>query len=137
MKISTKGRYALVIMLDIASGYKKDQFISLKEIADKEDMSLKYLEKLMLTLKKQDYFISTSGSKGGYKLKYEPKHYKIADILRAAEGSLSVTNCISNGGCLNKHHSKTLSLWKDLNDLINNYLNSKTLEDYMEVDNNE
>lgn len=131
MKISTRGRYALIIMLDLAKEYDKDTFVSLKEIAFKENMSLKYLEKLMLSLNKADYFISSRGEKGGYKLKYEPSHYKIGDILRLAEGSLDVTDCVSNGGCPNKHHCATFPLWKELNDLISDYLDSKTLADYI------
>ena len=70
MKISTKGRYALVIMLDLAKAYETGEYITLKEIAEKENLSLKYLEKLMLTLNKADYFLSSRGEKGGYKLKY-------------------------------------------------------------------
>ena len=131
MKISTKGRYALVIMLDLAKEFEKDTFVSLKEIAEKENMSLKYLEKLMLILNKADYFISSRGVDGGYKLKYEPSHYKIGDILRLAEGNLDVTDCVSNGGCPAHHHCKTYSLWKELNDLINDYLDGKTLADYI------
>lgn len=130
MKISTKGRYALVIMLDLAKEYKNDKYISLKDIAQKENMSLKYLEKIMIPLNKKDYFLSSRGSDGGYKLKYEPKYYKIGDILRCAEGSIDVTDCVSTG-CPNKHHCSTYPLWKELNDVISNYLDSKTLQDYM------
>lgn len=132
MKISTKGRYALVIMLDLAKEYESGNYITLKEIAEKENMSLKYLERIMLILNKADYFVSLRGAEGGYKLKYEPKHYKIGDILRLAEGNIDVTDCVSNGeGCPNKHHCMTFPLWKELNDLISGYLDSKTLDDYI------
>ena len=132
MKISTKGRYALVIMLDLAKEYDSGNFITLKEIAEKENMSLKYLEKLMLILNKSDYFISSRGEKGGYKLKYKPEDYKIGDILRLAEGNLNVTDCVSSKhSCPNNHKCKTFPLWMELNDLINNYLDSKTLKDYL------
>ena len=131
MKISTKGRYALVIMIDLAKEYNSGNYISLKEIAEKENMSLKYLEKLMLILNKADYFISSRGEKGGYKLKYSPDKYNIGDILRLAEGNLDVVDCVSSNGCPNKHHCKTFSLWKELNDLINDYLDGKTLADYI------
>ena len=132
MKISTKGRYALVIMLDLAKEYENNSFISLKDIAEKENLSLKYLEKLMLALNKKDYFISSRGEKGGYKLKYDPSKYIIGDILRTAEGDLSVTDCVSDKHkCPNNHSCKTFPLWKELNDVINNYLDSKTLKDYM------
>ena len=132
MKISTKGRYALVIMLDLAKEYDSGEYITLKEIAEKENLSLKYLEKLMLTLNKADYFLSSRGEKGGYKLKYEPTHYVIGDILRLAEGNLDVTDCVSKEhSCPNNHSCKTYPLWKELNDVISNYLDSKTLADYI------
>lgn len=132
MKISTKGRYALVIMLDLAKEYDKGDFLSLKEIAEKENMSLKYLEKLMLILNKADFFISSRGEKGGYKLKYQPKDYKIGDILRVAEGNIDVTDCVSKEHiCPNSHHCQTFPLWMELNNVINDYLDSKTLADYI------
>ena len=132
MKISTKGRYALVIMLDLAKEYEKEKFITLKEIAEKENMSLKYLEKLMLILNKNDYFISSRGEKGGYKLKYNPSKYIIGDILRTAEGDLNVTDCVSDKhNCPNNHKCMTFPLWMELNNLINDYLDSKTLADYI------
>ena len=134
MKISTKGRYALVIMLDLANQYKDDNYVSLKDIAQKRNLSLKYLEKLMLILNKKDYFVSSRGVDGGYKLKYDPSHYIIGDILRCAEGDISVTDCVTHE-CLNHRHCKTYKLWKELNDLINTYLDSKTLKDLMEVEN--
>ena len=132
MKISTKGRYALVIMLDLAKEYDKDKFLSLKEIADTENMSLKYLEKLMLILNKANYFETSRGKDGGYKLKYHPKDYKIGDILRVAEGNMNVTDCVSKGHtCPNSHKCQTFPLWVELNNVINDYLDSKTLADYI------
>ena len=132
MRISTKGRYALIIMLDLAKEYKNDNYVTLKEIALKENMSLKYLEKLMLTLNQADYFISQRGEKGGYKLKYPPHQYKISDILRLAEGSIDITDCVSKEhSCPNEHHCATFPLWQELNTLINDYLDGKTLEDYI------
>jgi Rrf2 family protein len=131
MKISTKGRYGLLIMLDLASEYESGRFVSLKEIADKENISLKYLEKLMLNLKKGDFFISSTGTSGGYKLKNSPDKYTLGDILRVAEGDLNVTSCLTDG-CPMEHKCKSFRIWKDLNDVISNHLDSKTLKDYME-----
>lgn len=132
MRISTKGRYALTIMLDLAKNYKSDKFITLKEISEKEDISLKYLEKIMLTLKKEDYFISSVGVSGGYKLKYEPNKYIIGDILKTAEGDIDVTDCVKEEHICPKHHKcNTYKLWDELNTTIKNFLNSKTLEDYI------
>ena len=132
MKISTKGRYALVIMLNLANKYDTNEYVSLSDIANKEKLSLKYLEKLMLILNKKDYFISSRGVDGGYKLKYDPSHYKIGDILRCAEGDIAVTDCVTHV-CLNHHNCKTYPLWMELNNVINDFLDSKTLKDYMEV----
>ena len=132
MKISTKGRYALTIMLDLAKNYKSDRYITLKEISESENISLKYLEKIMLSLKTKDYFISSVGASGGYKLKYEPSKYIIADILEAAEGNIDVTDCVKEKHICPKHHKcNTYKLWDELNTTIKNFLNSKTLEDYI------
>ena len=130
MKISTKGRYALVIMLNLANEYENNKFISLKDISNKSNISLKYLEKLMLNLNKYDYFISSRGKDGGYKLKYDPNHYKIGDILKCAEENTSVTDCVTNN-CPNKRKCLTFPIWDDLNNLIQNYLDNKTLKDYI------
>ena len=132
MKISTKGRYALIIMLDLAKNYNSDKFITLKEISEKEHISLKYLEKIMLTLKNKDYFISSVGVSGGYKLKYEPSKYIIGDILETAEGNIDVTDCVKEEHiCPMSHKCSTFRLWDELNTTIRNFLNSKTLEDYV------
>ena len=133
MKISTKGRYALVVMLDLAEAYNKGEFLSLKDISMKENISLKYLEKIMLDLKKSDFFISSRGVDGGYKLMYEPSHYTIGDILRASEGDMSPVSCISeHESCIRKGTCKTYKVWNDLNIVIEDFLDNKTLADYIE-----
>lgn len=131
MKISTKGRYAITIMLDIAEGFYEDKFISLNDISERERISLKYLEKIMTSLKKQDFFITSRGSNGGYKLKYSPEHYRIGDIVRAAEEETNVVSCIDDNDCPKRGMCRTYPLWKGLSDEINEYLNSKTLKDYL------
>ncbi len=131
MRISTKGRYAFTVMLYLAKNYKNDTFLSLNEIAKKENISIKYLEKVMLNFKNTDYLISARGLDGGYKLKYEPKQYKISDILKIAEGDISVVSCINEGICDKKNNCLTIPLWTELNTIINNFLDSKTLEDYI------
>lgn len=131
MKVSTKGRYALIIMINIGREYDSDRFISLKEIADREHISLKYLEKIMINLKKADFFNVALGKDGGYKLKMSPDKYTIGDIIRAAEEELVVADCIGEGVCPKKNSCGTYSLWKGLSDEINNYLDSKVLSDYI------
>ena len=118
-------------MLDLAQCYNEDRFVSLCEIAEKEELSLKYLEKIMTSLKKQDYFETCRGSDGGYKLKLAPNKYRIGDIIKAAEENIDIVSCISSDSCPNKGTCRTFPLWKGLSDEINDYLNSKTLEDYL------
>lgn len=133
MRITTKGRYAIVIMLNLANHYDEDKFLSLKDIAEEEKISLKYLEKIMMSLKKKDYLISSRGQEGGYKLAHEPSFYKIGDILKATEKELAPASCIDNeNSCEKQALCKTYPIWKDINDEIMKCLNSRTLADYIE-----
>lgn len=132
MKISTKGRYALVIMLDLAKSYKEDKFVSLNTISENENISLKYLEKIVTSLKKADFFITTTGSNGGYKLKRSPEEYTIGEIIRASEENLDVVACIaSEDTCPKKGECQTYPIWKELNEDINKVLDEKRLSDYL------
>ena len=130
MKISTKGRYALTIMINIARNYDMDEYISLTDISKKENISLKYLEKIMINLKKADFFIVAKGKDGGYKLKRKPEDYSIGEIIRAAEEELSVVSCVSDS-CPKANKCNTYPLWKGLSDEINNYLDNKKLSEYI------
>lgn len=127
MKISTRGRYALRIMTDLAMN-KNDKFISLKDISKRQQISMKYLEQIISVLNKAGYLDSLRGINGGYRLNKEPKEYVIGDILRIAEGDLTPVHCI-NDGCERKKICKTYNFWKGLDDVITNYVDSKTLED--------
>ena len=131
MKISTKGRYSVMIMIYLAKEYKEDKYVSLNDIAKMEDISIKYLEKLMLNLKKYDFFITSRGGNGGYKLSKSPEEYKIGDIVRAAEEVTEVAPCINSGECPKISKCSSFSLWRELNDVINEFLDSKTLADYI------
>lgn len=130
MRISTKGRYALTIMIDIAREYNNDIYISLTDISKKENISLKYLEKIMINLKKAGFFIVAKGKDGGYKLSRKPDEYSIGEIIRAAEEELNVVSCVSDS-CPKVNKCNTFPLWKGLSDEINNYLDSKKLSDYL------
>ena len=99
MKISTKGRYALRIMVDLALN-EEDRFISLKEIAEKEGISQKYLEQIIALLNKAGFLDTYRGNNGGYKLAKAPGKYIVGDILRATEGDLTPIFCISEEGRL-------------------------------------
>ena len=129
MKISTKGRYAIRIMTDLAM-HNDGQFISLKDIAKRQDTSIKYLEQIIAMLNKAGFLDSARGNNGGYKLAKKVNEYTVGDILRATEGDLTPIYCLTEDGkCSKKDNCKTYSFWKGLDDAVNDYINSKTLED--------
>ncbi len=129
MKISTRGRYALRVMIDIAIN-SSGEYVSVKDIADRQEISKKYLEQIMTMLSKANLVETTRGNVGGYKLSKNPKEYKIGDILRATEGSLVPLDCLAKENtCKRKENCKTHSFWAGLDNVINEYIDSKTLED--------
>lgn len=129
MKISTKGRYALRVMIDLALN-NNGKYISLKDIAERQEISNKYLEQIISLLNKAGYLETARGNTGGYKLAKEPKEYIVGDILRATEGDLAPIYCLTeNDECDRQKGCKTYSFWKGLDDVINKYIDSKTLED--------
>lgn len=131
MKISTKGRYALRVMIDLALN-SDGNFIALKEIAKRQDITVKYLEQIVALLNKAGFLETARGNAGGYKLAKEPKDYIVGDILRATEGDLAPIICLTeDGACQRKQICKTYSFWKGLDDVINDYIDSKTLEDLL------
>lgn len=131
MKISTKGRYALRVMIDLALN-SNGNFIALKEIAKRQDITVKYLEQIVALLNKAGFLETARGNAGGYKLAKEPKDYIVGDILRATEGDLAPIICLTeDGACQRKQICKTYSFWKGLDDVINDYIDSKTLEDLL------
>ena len=131
MKISTKGRYALRVMIDLALN-SDGNFIALKEIAKRQDITIKYLEQIVALLNKAGFLETARGNAGGYKLAKEPKDYIVGDILRATEGDLAPIICLTeDGACQRKQICKTYSFWKGLDDVINDYIDSKTLEDLL------
>ena len=127
MKISTKGRYALNIMIDLAIN-SKDDYVSLKDIAERQGISLKYLEKIVAILNKTGYVRSTRRNNGGYKLSKKPDEYIVGDILRAAEGNLNPIECVQ-AGCEKQENCITFPFWKGLDDAIEKYVDSKKLSD--------
>lgn len=129
MMVSTKGRYALRIMVDLAEN-GKDSPVSLKDIAQRESIGIKYLEIIVSSLNKNGLLESVRGKNGGYMLKKPANEYSISSILNAAEGSLAPVACVeTEDSCENAHCCKTYRLWKELDDVIENYLSSKTLAD--------
>ncbi len=133
MKISTKGRYALRVMIDLAE-QQKTEYIPLKEIAARQGISLKYLESIMTILSKNKLIEALHGKGGGYRLNREPSDYKVGEILRLIEGTLAPVACLECGAepCENATSCRTLPMWEKLNDMINDYLDGVSIADLMD-----
>ena len=132
MLISSKGRYALRVMLDLAEN-SKDGFIPLKDITERQNISKKYLESIMGVLSKAGFVEAMHGKGGGYKLSKKAKEYKVGDILRLTEGTLAPVMCLAEDAkpCEKKGICKTLPLWTGLNKVISEYLDNISLEDIL------
>lgn len=133
MKISTKGRYALRLMLDLAV-YNNGEPTSLKDIAKRQDISEKYLEQIIATLNKAGMVRSIRGAQGGYVLRRDPKDYTVGDILRTTEGDLSPVACINGDGieCDREDNCVTIRVWKKLDDAIRGVVDHITLADLVD-----
>jgi len=130
MLISTKGRYALRVMIDLAE-HPEDNFIPLKEIAKRQQISEKYLESIIAILSKAGLVQGVRGKGGGYKLARSPREYTAADIIALCDGPLAPVHCLKSedNTCLLKDNCKTLPMWARLDHTIHAYLQSVTLED--------
>lgn len=141
MLISTRGKYAIRVMADIAEHGFVDQDTCmpqpLKEIADRQDISLKYLESIMSLLAKNKLVASASGPGGGYKLLKRPDEYTLGEILRVTEGELEPVSCMSQKSepCERSSLCNSFPIWRELSTVINDFLDSKTLYDVMKEDN--
>lgn len=130
MKISTKGRYALIIMVYLARNYKKDDFITLKEISESENISLKYLERIIAMLTKAKLVSTQRGSTGGYKLIKKPEDYTILEIIEASEGPINTVECTEgHSTCPKKNTCTSKKIWCELNSTIDSFFENKTLKD--------
>lgn len=132
MLISTKGRYALRVMIDLAE-HQSEEFISLKEVAQRQEISEKYLESIIRLLVKDRILESLRGKGGGYRLKKDPDQYTVGSILRLTEESLAPVSCLDGNAdtCPRMAQCRTLSLWQGLDRVINEYLDSITIADLM------
>ena len=132
MNVTSKGRYALRVMLDLAQ-HREDGFVSLKTVADRQGISMKYLEMIVGCLKKAELLESSRGKEGGYRLNREDADYSVGEILRSIEDNLAPVSCIKDGsvtcdqaaGCL------TVPMWKELDEITNEYLDSVNLADLL------
>ena len=136
MKISTKGRYALRLMMDLAENNSGSP-ISLKDVAKRQDISDKYLEQIISILNKAGYVRSVRGAQGGYMLKMEPQNYTVGMILRQTEGSLAPVACIEDDEivCDRQQQCVTSIVYKKINDAISGVVDNITLQDLVDWQN--
>ncbi len=136
MRISTKGRYAIKLMLDLAIYYDGES-IKIKDIAKRQQISEKYLEQIVATLHKASFVLSSRGAKGGYKLSRPPEAYTVGMILRTMEGSLSSADCVGAGGveCENKDRCVTVKIWEKLDEAVDTVLEGIKLSDLVDWQN--
>lgn len=133
MKISTKGRYALRLMLDIAQN-SNGEFVRLKDIAERQEISEKYLEQITGSLTKTNLIKGVRGAQGGYKLVKAPREYTVGAILRVTEGSMAPVACLDDkeNTCPRCDKCTTLNFWTKLNKLVNDFLDNTTLQDLLD-----
>ena len=132
MMISTRGRYALRMMLDLAE-HSDEGYVALKDIALRQDISKKYLEQIIPVLNRSGLLQTSRGFQGGYRLIKKPSEYTVLEILTATEGSLAPVSCLESeeNNCPRKGECLTLPVWQGLKDTVENYLGSITLEDVL------
>ena len=133
MRISTKGRYALRMLLDL-SEHRSEGFISLKEIAERQNISKQYLEQIASLLNTSNLLRTNRGKQGGYMLAHEPSRYTVAQVLRITEGSLAPVACLEDevNQCERVGYCQTLPMWEGLNKVISDYLDNVTLQDMLD-----
>ncbi len=137
MKISTRGRYAIRVVLDLAE-HDNGQYIPLFDIAKRQEISEKYLEAIVSTLVKNDLLTALRGKGGGYKLTKRPEEYTVRSILQVTEGAFAPVACLerSPNQCERAAHCKTLKMWEGLQKLMVDYFESITIQDLLDGDAN-
>lgn len=135
MLISTKGRYALRVMIDLAE-HRGQGFIPMKDIAARQELSLKYLERILPTLTREKYVEGQHGKGGGYRLMKAPEDCRVGDILRLTEGTLAPVACLEEGAapCQRSAECRTIGMWKKLDRMISEYLDGITVADLAQGD---
>ena len=135
MIVSTKGRYALRVMVCFAQK-ERNEFVPLKEIAEAEEISQKYLETIMTTLSKAGFVDAVHGKGGGYRLNRAPKEYTVGSILKLTEGSLAAVSCTTQGpsACSRSTCCQTKPMWEKLDAMIDEFFEGITLADLLETE---
>ena len=133
MKISTKGRYALRMLIELAA-HQEQGFMSLKEISEHQDISKKYLEQIVTMLNKSGILRTNRGNKGGYMLAKSPRECTVGDVLRATEGSLAPVACLEYevNDCPRAESCATQYVWQGLQKAVETYLDSVTIQDILD-----
>lgn len=132
MIVSTRGRYALRVLIDLAE-HSDESRIPLKDIAERQQISQKYIESIMTLLSKNGFVDGVHGKGGGYCLNRAPEDYKVGEILRLTEGTLAPVACLEKGAepCPKKDACRTIPMWTKLDELIEGYLDSVSIKDLM------
>ncbi|MBQ7747187.1 MAG: RrF2 family transcriptional regulator [Spirochaetia bacterium] len=132
MMISTRGRYALRVLIDLAE-HRNGSYIPMKDVADRQDISLKYLERIVPVLTQSGLIEGVHGKGGGYRLVKNPDECKVGDVLRLTEGDLAPVACLAQGAqpCGRAAECRTLDMWKKFYTLINDYFDGITIADLM------
>ena len=135
MMISTKGRYALRVMIDLAE-HCNGEYIPMKDVVKRQQVSQKYVERIMTMLSKANFVEAVHGKGGGYRLNRSPDEYIVGDILRLTEGSLAPVACLDCDAeeCKRADQCRTLPMWKELNDRITDFFDGITIADLMKKD---
>lgn len=130
--VSTRGRYALRVMIDLAE-HSNGNYIAMKSVAERQEISLKYMEKILRLLVSAHLIEGVHGRGGGYRLTRAPQDYPVSEILQLTEGSLAPVACLECGAdaCKRATECRTLPMWTELDHLINDYLEKVTLADLM------
>ena len=133
--ISTRGRYALRVLIDLAE-HDTGAYIPMRDVVERQQVSAKYIERIMVMLSKGGLVDAVHGKGGGYRLNRPPQDYRVGDILRLTEGSLAPVQCLECGSepCERAGTCRTLPMWSRLDEMINGYLDSVTIADLMKKD---
>ena len=134
MIVSTKGRYALRVMIDLAE-HQAEKYVPLKEVAARQEISEKYLENILKVLVQNGFLEGLRGKGGGYRLTRAPEDYTVGAILKLTEGTLAPVACMDcDSGCTRVHACMTRPMWQELDRLIDDFLESRTLADLLTED---
>ena len=130
MMVSTRGRYALRVLIDLAE-HNNGSYIPMKDVAKRQDISLKYLERILPTLTKAKLIAGVHGKGGGYRLTRSPEEYSVGEVLRLTEGDLAPVACLSPDAepCTKAAECRTLAMWKGFYDMTNKYFDNITIAD--------